>query len=646
MTDKKLNIKVSTTGAGKTKQELGGLNGAISKMGKAVGIASAAYFGARGLISGFSSVIRLAGEQEKAEAKLNAVIKSTGGAAGLTATELKKMASNLQAVTTFGDETIIGAQSLLLTFTKIGEEVFPQATETILNMAVAMGTDLKSTTVQLGKALNDPITGISALSRVGVQLTDTQKEQIKSFTELGDIASAQKVILGELETQFGGLARTTADTMSGALDQMKNALGDVAENIGESLSPLVVKLAKGINSLATSTADESAEADSLFNVLKDVNATEEVRERAMQAINEQYGDYLPNLIDETFSLQDIEKAQDRVTGAMLKRIALSVNEEKIADLMRDKLGLMDKETTLIDEVKAAHERTLKATDERIAIEKELGGEQIDLMARLEEGRKIAFEDSKKLRLAENREGQIENQKEINKLNEDAIILAQQFSDTILAMPDRPLIIIPQEQIDILEDVIIDWQIMNDLMDETFGKSNELTDTLTDGQKQFTKFSGDLGTAMQNTSQLLATTAGDDIKRQVNAMRIAQFAAIANTAKEATKVLTNPLALIGVLTAGAAQIASIQNAIASAQSVKAAAFGANEIVNKPTMFLTGEAGPERVQVTPLTPGMNKNGPGGITVNVGRFIGSQENADELANIIENRSRLGFNRIATHA
>jgi hypothetical protein len=618
MADKKLNIKVSTTGAGKAKQQVSGLNGAISKMGKAVGIASAAYFGARGLISGFSTVIRLAGIQEQAEKKLEVAL-------GKTSKALLSHASALQKMTTFGDEAIIGVQASLAAFIK-DEEQIKKATEATLDMAVAMGMDLKAAGDLVAKTLGS---STNAMSRYGIAVEGAvgSTERLESLTN-------------NVAKLFGGQASAQADTMTGALEQMKNALGDVAENIGESLSPLVVKLAKGINSLATSTADESAEADSLFNVLKDVNATEEVRERAMQAINEQYGDYLPNLIDETFSLQDIEKAQDRVTGAMLKRIALSVNEEKIADLMRDKLGLMDIETALIDEVAAAHERTQKAIDERIAKEEKLGGTQIDIMARAEEGRKIAFEDSKKLILAENREGQIENQKEINKLNEDAISLAQQFSDTILAMPDRPLIIIPQEQIDILEDVIIDWQIMNDLMDETFGKSNELTDTLTDGQKQFTKFSGDLGTAMQNTSQLLATTAGDDIKRQISAMRIAQFAAIANTAKEATKVLTNPLALIGVLTAGAAQIASIQNAIASAQSVKAAAFGANEIVNKPTMFLTGEAGPERVQVTPLTPGMNKNGPqGGITLNISAPLIDEHILDVILPSIKKAQRMNL-------
>ena len=80
MADQRVNIKVTTQGATKAKQEMGGLSGAIGKMGKAVGIASAAYFGARGLISGFSSVITLAGEQEQAEKRLEVALGKTSQA--------------------------------------------------------------------------------------------------------------------------------------------------------------------------------------------------------------------------------------------------------------------------------------------------------------------------------------------------------------------------------------------------------------------------------------------------------------------------------------------------------------------------------------------------------------------------------------
>jgi len=402
---------------------------------------------------------------------------------------------------------------------------------------------------------------------------------------------------------------------------MKNALGDVAENIGESLSPLVVKLAKGINSLATSTADESGEADRLFGVLKDVNATEEVRERAMQAINEQYGDYLPNLIDETFTLQDIEKAQDRVTGAMLKRIALSVNEEKIADLMREKSELLDKEPLLIERADRANANMHKNT---------FGGVVGTTLA----------QDA----LNESREKQKEIQTEINRLNESAVSLAESFSDTILRMPERPLVIVPSAQAELLKDVVIDMGIMNDLMDEAFGdETSDATDDNIDYASSFGEISAAAGTAMRQTSDLLAATSGDSKRQQVQAMRLAQFAAIADTASGVMKAFKQGGTLgfitgAGIAATGAAQIATIQNAIASAQGAET---GFDGIVNRPTMFMTGENNKaERVSVTPLTPGMNKNGPqGGITLNISAPLVDETVIDSIIPAIQKAQRMNL-------
>ena len=133
-------------------------------------------------------------ESEKAEKQLQARLVSTAHAAGLTADEIKNMATELQKVTTYDDEAILGGQNLLLTFTKIGKEVFPQATEAMLDLSTALGQDVKSSAIQLGKALNDPIQGVLALRRVGVQLSDQQEEQIKKFMKLNDVVSAQKIL--------------------------------------------------------------------------------------------------------------------------------------------------------------------------------------------------------------------------------------------------------------------------------------------------------------------------------------------------------------------------------------------------------------------------------------------------------------------
>jgi hypothetical protein len=207
--------------------------------------------------------VRAAGEAAEAQAKVQAAIKSTGGAAGVTFESLEQMAQGLQKVTTFEDDAILAGQSMLLTFTKIGKNVFPQATETILNMSTALGSDLKSSAIQLGKALNEPVEGISALSRVGVQMTKEQEALIKAFVRVGDVESAQKIILRELEVQMGGLARATAKTGLGPLKQFQNVLGDIQEDLGNALLPVLTESAKKVQAFITS-AKESGKLESMF----------------------------------------------------------------------------------------------------------------------------------------------------------------------------------------------------------------------------------------------------------------------------------------------------------------------------------------------------------------------------------------------
>jgi len=217
--------------------------------------ATVAFAGLTATIGGLIATYRV---QEQAEQKLEAALTSTSHAAGLNASELKNMAAELQKVTTFGDEAIIEAQSLLLTFTKIGKDVFPMATESILNMSTMLKTDLKSSTIMLGKALNDPIAGITALTRSGVQFTEAQKEMIKAQVESGDTSRAQSIILKELETQFGGQARAAAEG-TGRFIQLGGALSDVGEAVGKHLVPPLSKMAHWFNVIILDTLKANGE---------------------------------------------------------------------------------------------------------------------------------------------------------------------------------------------------------------------------------------------------------------------------------------------------------------------------------------------------------------------------------------------------
>ena len=195
----------------------------------------------------FAESAKEAGVQEQAVAQLNAVLQSTGRASEISAQSMTKLASSLQQVTTFGDEAILSAENILLTFTNIGQNVIPQATETVLDMAQALDQDLKQTAIQVGKALQDPILGVGALRRVGVNFTEDQKDMIEALVDSGKVLEAQEAILAELTTEFGGSARAAALTYTGQIEQMKNNFGDLKEVIGSALLPSITEVTGEIN---------------------------------------------------------------------------------------------------------------------------------------------------------------------------------------------------------------------------------------------------------------------------------------------------------------------------------------------------------------------------------------------------------------
>ena len=198
------------------------------------------------IIAGAKNLLDLYNKQEQAVAQVNQGLISTGNVAGRTLEQLKKQASDLQSKTLFGDEEILqGATSQLLTFTNITGEQFDKAQQvaldvtTRLNGTNASAESLKATSIQLGKALNDPIANLSALSRSGIQFSDTQKEMIKGLWESGKQAEAQTLILAELERQYGGSAEAAAQAGTGGLKQLGNTIADLKEKMGAQLMPVI-----------------------------------------------------------------------------------------------------------------------------------------------------------------------------------------------------------------------------------------------------------------------------------------------------------------------------------------------------------------------------------------------------------------------
>lgn len=192
-------------------------------------------------------------ESQNVQAQLGAVLASTHGKAGLYLEDLNDQAKALQKLTKFSDEQIGSAQALLLTFTDLSGATVQQATGTVLDMSQALGEDLKSASIQVGKALQDPILGITALRRVGVNFSEAQKQVIQDLVDTGQKAKAQQLILKELNTEFGGSAKAAGQTFSGQLIILQNQLNDVQEKIGEvilnALQPFLQKVIKVVEAL-------------------------------------------------------------------------------------------------------------------------------------------------------------------------------------------------------------------------------------------------------------------------------------------------------------------------------------------------------------------------------------------------------------
>lgn len=237
-------------------------------------IASSAILGA--IVKAYNQVVAAAEEALVTEAKVAGVIRATGNAAGFTVSQLSQMADEFSRLTGVDDEVILNGEAVLLTFRQIGREVFPEATKAALDMSAVMGQDLQSSIVQIGKALNDPIAGITALSRVGVTFTDEQKDMIKSFMEVNDIAGAQSVILQELQAEFGGTAEEMEKSSTGS-KILKTAFGNLQEELGRNLVPQQrtwnLLLADSLDILSEATRSYNNYEDAQRKAIENYNVT-------------------------------------------------------------------------------------------------------------------------------------------------------------------------------------------------------------------------------------------------------------------------------------------------------------------------------------------------------------------------------------
>lgn len=240
-------VEILVKSRDKTKDGFSSANKGASSFGdkmkqvNRVAVGASLAIGAGLLVWGKHTATAL-GRIEKLSAQTESAVRSMG-VSWTSTKEIEAYSAELERLTGVEAETIQEGQNLLLTFGQIqnrvgeGNDIFNQATRAVTDMSVALGQDTKSSAIQLGKALNDPIKGVTALQRVGVSFTASQKEQISALVESGKTMEAQKLILGELTRQFGGSAEAFGETMPGQVAKLKNSFGELSESLLTALMP-------------------------------------------------------------------------------------------------------------------------------------------------------------------------------------------------------------------------------------------------------------------------------------------------------------------------------------------------------------------------------------------------------------------------
>lgn len=294
-------------------------------------------------------------ESERNVNSLNQALKTTGQYSENYSNKLQDQASALQKLTGIEDDEIITGQRLLLTFTNIGQNALPEATKAALDMSAAMGQDMQSSAIQLGKALDNPVEGLTALGRVGIKFTQTQENMIKNFMQQGDIMSAQNIILKEVEARFGDMAETMKTKSSDATNAWKEFL----EAVGQKTKPAFDKALEGLAAFFSGAAKIVRKGGN--------ETTEDLKEQREKLLNEwkkQQELINKTILEPEKSSQEYKNMLYRQQEDILKRI----------DILNERLEKKDVN-------KKDSKKTVVKTDEQIAAEKKASEERI----KIEEG---------------------------------------------------------------------------------------------------------------------------------------------------------------------------------------------------------------------------------------------------------------------
>ena len=240
---------------------------------------------------------RAAAQKEIAFKRVEAVLRATGGQAGVTGREIQGFAQSLSAATRASEEAALDASAALATFGGVGAENFRRVLSTAQDLAALGFGDLRSNVETLGRLFEDPVAGAQRLNRQLGFLSPALRRTIEEMAETGDAAGAAALVMAALEKRVGGAGAAEADSLAGRTQRLTKLWGDLLEKFEQSA------IAKG-------AVDALTQAVRALNV-----ATGETREARIVAIDREVARLRAEGAAETGpSLTAARAARDALTG--------------------------------------------------------------------------------------------------------------------------------------------------------------------------------------------------------------------------------------------------------------------------------------------------------------------------------------------
>ena len=257
------------------KQSLGSLqrfNNSIVSATKSFGAVGVAVGAAVGAIKKVNEVIKettdLYKVQATAERQLEVAAKNNPYLNGTSVVQLKAFAGELQSISTIGDEQLLPLMAQLASAGRTQAEI-----QDIMSAALDVSASGMMSLDAAVTALNKTYSGTAG--QLGNQIT-----AIKTLTK-EELQSGKAVEI--IANQFKGMAKETAE-LTGTSEQLKNAIGDYKELLGETFEGAFAPMRKWFTEVITKHNNAKKAAREHKKAVKDVyDENGEIKEDAQES---------------------------------------------------------------------------------------------------------------------------------------------------------------------------------------------------------------------------------------------------------------------------------------------------------------------------------------------------------------------------